>query len=123
MLIETSDETPGTKEMIAEGGLPALTGSDADLPLAHEIRTRILVEADDVLTRLRSDAVITDAQTDTAIVSPRQVTPDQVHAAQAALGRLRGVTDADWWLAQRNRSASELLEEMMEEPGAAGQPS
>ena len=115
MLFEAVDETDGTKRTITEGGLPPLTGSSADLGTGSETRTRILVEADDILTRLRSDETITEAQQDTAIVSPRQVSREQVHAAEAALNRLRGNTDAAWWTAQASRSAAELLEALMVE--------
>lgn len=106
-------ETEGTKRTITEAALPELTGSASDVAAALEIRSRILMEGDDVLTRLRSDEIITEAQKDTAIVSPRQVTSEQVHAAQAALNRLRGNADAAWWMAQAERSAGEILGEMM----------
>ena len=118
MLFEPSDETPGTKRAITEGGLPELSGAAAELASAREIRTRILIEADDVLTRLRSDEIITEAQKDTAIVSPRQVNSDQVRAAEVALNRLRNHTDGGWWVAQASRSAGEILTEMMTNPAA-----
>ena len=107
-------ETAGTKRSITEGGLPELVGSGADA--AREIRTSILIDADDVMSRLRSDEIITEAQSDTDITSPRQVSPSQVHAAEAALNRLRGNTDAAWWLAQEARSAGDIIAEMMLEP-------
>ena len=107
-------ETPAAKRVITEGGLPELVGSNVDA--AKETRTQILIEADDVLTRLRSDEIITEAQADTDIVSPRQVSTGQVHAAEAALNRLRGNTDADWWLRQAGRGAGEILAAMMQEP-------
>ena len=113
MLFEASDETPGTKRTMTEGGLPELNGDPAILANAADIRTRILIEADDVLTRLRSDEIITEAQQDTAIVSPRQVTSEQVHAAEAALNRLRHETAAAWWAEQSSRTAGELLTTLM----------
>ncbi len=116
MLFEPNEETPGTKRTITVGGLPELSGPDTDLASALEIRTRILVEGDDVLTRLRSDEIITEAQVDTAIVSPRQVNSEQVHAAEAALNRLRGITDAAWWSARKSRTAGEILADMMTNP-------
>ena len=106
-------ETAGTKRSITEGGLPELVGSGADA--AREIRTSILIDADDVMSRLRSDEIITEAQVDTDITSPRQVNPGQVHSAEAALNRLRGNTDAAWWLAQEGRTAGEIIAEMMQE--------
>ena len=120
MLFEALDETPGTKKTITEGGLPALVGAETEIGQAREVRSRILVEADDVLTRLRSDEIITEAQSDTAIVSPRQVSSDQVHAAEVALNRLRGQTDAAWWVANSGRTAGELLETLM--ISGSGQP-
>src|SRR4051794_34725006 len=87
-------ETDGNKRMITEGGLPELNGSPDDVEAARDVRSRILVDADDILTRLRSDETITDAQKDTAIVSPRQVTAQQVHSAEIALNRLRSQADA-----------------------------
>jgi hypothetical protein len=116
MLFEAVDETEGTKRTVTAGGLPELEGEIADRDRAAEIRNRILVEADDVLTRLRSDEIITEAQTDTAIVSPRQVNPAQVHAAEAALNRLRRHTDAAWWIAHADRSAADLLAVLMADP-------
>jgi len=116
MLFEPSEETPGTKRVITEGGLPELTGEAAERASAREIRRRILIEGDDVLTRLRSDEIITEAQVDTAIVSPRQVDSGQVHAAEAALNRLRNVTDAAWWNARKSHAAGEILAEMMANP-------
>src|SRR5436309_2736255 len=106
-------ETEGTKRTITAGGLPELSGDGADLAAALEVRTRILMEADDVLTRLRSDEILTEAERDTAIVSPRHVSDAQVHAAEAALNRLRARTDAAWWAAQSGRTAAEILGEMM----------
>jgi hypothetical protein len=120
MIYEEPGETPGTKRAITEGGLPPLIGADAELAQAREIRRRILVEADDVLTRLRSDEIITEAQVDTDIVSPRQVTVDQVHSAEYALNRLRNETQAVWWIAQSGRSAGDILAESMK--AAANQP-
>jgi len=113
MIYEEPGDTPGTKRTISQGGLPTLIGPQPDIARAQDIRTRILVEADDVLTRLRSDEIITDAQKDTAIVSPRQVNADQVRAAEIALNKVRGETDANWWILQANRSAGEILGELM----------
>ncbi len=113
MIFESAGETPGTKRAITEGGLPHLTGSEHDVVRAHEIRTRILIEADDVLTRLRSDEILTEAQLDTNITAPRTVEATQVHAAEAALNRLRGQPDAAWWVGQGSRSAGDILSEMM----------
>ncbi len=62
---------------------------------------------------LCTDEIITEAQSDTDITSPRQVSPGHVHAAEAALNRLRGNTAAAWWLAQKARSAGEIIAEMM----------
>jgi hypothetical protein len=118
MIYEEPGETPGTKRTITEGGLPALVGSD--LELAREIRARILIEADDVLTRLRSDEIITAAQVDTDITSPRQVTGNQVHSAEIALNRLRNEMQSAWWIAQSDRSAGDILAESMK--AATGHP-
>jgi len=115
MLFEAVDETPGTKRTMTEGGLPDLVGIQSDIEQARTIRTEILTYADDVLTRLRSDEIITDAEKDTDIVSPRHVSSAQVHAAEAALNRLRSRSDASWWIGQSGRSAGEILSEMMAE--------
>jgi len=115
MIYEEPGETPGTKRVITEGGIPELMGTPEHKAKAGEIRTRILVEADDVLTRLRSDQIITDAQKDTAIVSPRQVTSDQVVSAETALNRLRNQDSAEWWLAQDGKRAGEILADLMNE--------
>ena len=120
MIYEEPGETPGTKRTITHGGLPELRGAEAAMARAEEIRTRILVEADDVLTRLRSDEIMTEAQKDTDIVSPRQVSKEQVHSAEIALNKLRNQADADWWLTQAERSAGEILGEAM--TAAATQP-
>lgn len=120
MLFEAVDETEGTKRTITAGGLPDLQGEIGDRDRAAEIRTRILVEADDVLTRLRSDEILTEAQSDTAIVSPRQVNPAQVHAAETALNHVRRQADAAWWIAQSDRSAAEIIAALMENPESTG---
>lgn len=118
MFDEPIEETPGNKRAIATVGLPPLSGTTTDVARANEIRTRILIEADDVLTRLRSDETITEAQLDTDIVSPRQVNTEQVHAAEVALNRLRSQTDAGWWLKQADATAGSLIGELM----AGGEP-
>ena len=113
MINEELRETAGTKQTITSAGLPAITGAETDFARAEEIRSRILLDADDVLSRLRSDQIITDAQQDTDIVSPRQVTKEQVHSAEIALNKLRGQADAGWWAAQSDRSAGEILGDLM----------
>jgi hypothetical protein len=116
MIFEPVGESAGTKRAASEIGVPDLVGSDADVSQAEAIRSRILIEADDVLTRLRSDEIITEAQVDTDIVSPRQVTDQQVHAAEVALNRLRHKSEAAWWIAQQDASAGDILSELMLHP-------
>ena len=113
MIYEEFGETPGTKRTIAEGGLPKLDGTPEQNEQAEEIRTRLLVQSDEILSRLRSDQIMTEAQKDTAVISPRQVTSEQVHSAEVALNKLRNQTDAAWWLAQSDASASTLLADLM----------
>lgn len=116
MLFESTGESPGTQRAMTQAGLPELTGHPSELSRADTIRTRILMEADDVMTRLRSDEIITEAQSDTYIVSPRQVTEGQVHAAEMALNRLRHEPNAAWWLTQELATAEQLLIQLMANP-------
>lgn len=118
MIYEEPGETPATKRAAAEIGLPGLNGTPEQIEQADEIRTRLLVEADDAMGLLRSDQIMTEAQKDTDVVSPRQVTIEQVRSAEVALNKLRNKTDAAWWLAQKNASAGTLLTDLMNE--AAG---
>ena len=110
---EHPDETPGTKRDLAQGGLPTLTGTEAEIAQADPIRTAILVEADDILTELRSNETLTEAQADTAVHAPEQVTPWQVKEAKVALNRLRNQAEASWWIAHRSDGARALLEEFI----------
>ena len=116
MLFESTGESPETQRAMTEAGLPELTGQSSEVSRAHDIRTKILMEADDVLSRLRSDEIITESQSDTDIVSPRQVTDDQVHAAQMALNRIRHQSEAAWWIAHENETAAQILTRLMASP-------
>jgi hypothetical protein len=116
MLFESTGESPGTQRAMTQAGLPELTGEPADVSRADAIRTRILMEADDVLTRLRSDEILTEAQSDTDITSPRQVSEDQVHAAQVALNKIRHQADAAWWISHEESTAEQLLSHLMTHP-------
>jgi hypothetical protein len=115
-IYQAPGESPATRRAVAEIGLPELSGAGDQVKRAEAVRARLLVDADDVMTRLRSDEIITEAQVDTAIVSPRQVSDDQVHAAEAALNRLRRVQDAAWWIEHGSRSAGDILAEFMLSP-------
>jgi len=116
MLFESTGESQGTQRAMTQAGLPELTGQPDEVGRAQAIRTRILMEADDVMTRLRSDEVITEAQSDTGIKAPRQVSEDQVHAAEMALNKVRHQTDAAWWIGHEGATAEQLLSRLMTNP-------
>lgn len=110
---ESPDETPGTQKAVAQAGLLPLTGSAEAIAQAEAIRAQTLVDADNIITRMRSEEVLTD--TDSTIVHPTTapVTHEQVLATQAALNRLRHQTEADWWLQNGSRGAGALLNAFM----------
>ncbi len=116
MIFEESEgETAGFKRQITHGGLQELKGSPEEIARAEEIRTRLLVEADDILTQLRSNPVLTASQVDTAIVAPEQVSEPQVNTTEAGLNRLRNRNDAAWWITNGARGARQLLDEALRE--------
>ena len=106
------DQTPRSERSIravAEVGLPELTGSEQDVEAARETRARLLVEADDLLTEMRTNHILTEEQKDTAITVAQPITHAQVVQAQIALDRLRHKMEASWWLAHKNDGAAALL--------------
>lgn len=110
-----ADETPRTprsQEAATEAGLPALTGSGPEIAQAEPIRTALLMDADDYLTELRTNQILTEEQQDTAVMPDQPVSAEQVRAAQMALNRLRHQTDAGWWIAHRDWGVCDLLAEM-----------
>lgn len=107
-----SDATPRTERAmraITEAGLPGLRGAPPDLEAASEVRLAKLMEADDVMTALRTAEQQTELGGDSAIQPETPVSDADVRAAQAALNRLRHQQDAAWWLAHQDRSARELM--------------
>lgn len=112
-MFDRAEETPGAKRTVTHAGLPPLSGAAELAQQAEEIRMRILVEADDVLSRLRSDATQTVSEADTGPLTERHVTHDQVVSAQRALAHLRAETSSAWWIANESSSAGELLSNLM----------
>lgn len=107
-----ADETPRTpRSQLAatEAGVPELTGSPEEIGHAEEVRAAILMQADDYMTQLRANQILTEEQSDTDVVPDQPVTHAQVLAAQAALNRLRHQTDANWWIAHRQDDLPSLL--------------
>lgn len=111
MIFEESEgETAGFKRQITHGGLPELKGSPEEITRAEEIRTRLLVEADDILTALRANLVMTESQVDTAVQPSEHVSEPQVVTAQAGLSRLRSRDEAAWWIQNAPQGARQLLD-------------
>ncbi|HZT41053.1 MAG TPA: hypothetical protein VFA07_02630 [Chthonomonadaceae bacterium] len=109
---QPADETPRTprsQQAATEVGLPALVGMPEEIGQALEIRSDILMQADDYMTQLRANQILTEEQSDTAVVPDQPVTHEQVLAAQAALNRLRHQTDANWWIAHQQDDVVSLL--------------
>jgi hypothetical protein len=107
------DGTPESERSIraiTEVGLPPLQGTEADIAAATEIRLAKLIAADDLLTMLRSDHQETDLGHMAGMQPAKPVSVDDVKRAQVALNRLRHQDDAAWWLANRDRTAQELIE-------------
>ncbi len=105
-----SPVTPRSKQAITEVGLPELQGSPEQVARGRDARTALLMKADDYLTELRTNGVLTDSQRDTDIVSPQQVSHEQVLSAQAALNDLRHLTDAEWWIVHAADPIEQLLQ-------------
>ena len=106
------DGTPQTQRAIraiTEAGLPPLRGGEEDIAAAHEIRLAKLIAADDILTQLRSDEQETELGHMAGAQPQAPVSKNEVRQEQIALNRLRHQDDAAWWLAQRDRTAQELL--------------
>lgn len=111
-LVPEEDTTPRRTDAIraiAEVGVPDLKGTPDEVTRGREIRLRFLVEADELLTRLRTNATLTQEQSDTAIVAPQQVRAEEVHVAQVALNRLRHQDNATWWIAHEEDRLDNLL--------------
>ena len=106
---DATPHSPRAIRAVALVGVPELTGAEADIAAAAPIRERLLIAADDYLTALRGDEILTTEQTDTAISVSRPVSAAEVLAAQKALNRLRHETDAAWWLARREATIEETL--------------
>jgi len=104
---------------ITEVGLPALRGTEEDIAAAMEIRLDKLIAADDLLTELRSDEQETELGPMAGAKPERPVSPEDVRRAQMALNRLRHQEDAAWWLANRDRTARELIAMFAEDPPAS----
>ena len=88
-------------ETITEAGLPPLTGSEAEITAAREIRRNLLMNADDEMSEIRA--------TERLYELPSPAPPTGVARLEAALHRLRRQTDATWWIAHRNDSFRDLL--------------
>lgn len=108
------DETPRSPDAIraiALVGLPELTGAESEISVAASIRERLLIEADDYMTALRGDAILTAEQADTAIEVTRRISGADVQAAQAALNRLRHETESAWWVTKQEATIEEVMRE------------
>ena len=109
------DETPRSPRAIraiALAGVPELAGTEADVAAALPIRERLLIDADDFLSALRSNEILTEEQADTAISIPTPASPAEVLAAQQALNRLRHQTDAAWWIGRREATIKSALNDL-----------
>jgi hypothetical protein len=106
---DATPETGRTIRAITEVGLPALQGDEAAIAEAAEIRLAKLMAADDLLSALRTDKQETELGHMAGARPEKPVSAEEVRAAQTALNRLRHQEDAGWWLAQRDRTARELL--------------
>ena len=112
------DETPRThrtERAVAEVGVPELVGDNKAVAQAREARSAVLIDADDILSEWRSDAISMDGPQDPArppVLSPAAL---KVRKAQRALNRIRHQTDAAWWVENGSRGARALLEEAMDE--------
>lgn len=98
-----------TRENITEAALPDLVGAESEIAAAQEVRTRILMEADDLLSRLRAQERLYEL--------PDRNAPPGIAVWVAALQALRGQEDAAWWLANRDAGARALLEALHEHVG------
>ena len=117
-LPDTEDETPRsprTIRAVALLGVLPLEGSEAAIAAATPLREARLIEADDLLTDLRTNAILTEEENDTAITAPQQITHAQVHTAQVALNRLRHQITAEWWIANQHKTTQQLLDEFASE--------
>ena len=101
--------TPRTIHAITLAGLAPLTGSEADIAVASEIRAAKLMEADDLLSNLHGNEAITEDHTVGALPVPH-TTHTQVQHMQAAVNKLRHQTEAGWWIAHQTTTAQTLLE-------------
>ena len=93
-----SDEALSIRHVVADSGLPALTGSPDQIAWAQTIRLDLLLSADTVLARLYREA--------------RNAELYPLRRMITASLRLRDVTPAAWWIASRNREMVALMQEM-----------
>jgi hypothetical protein len=92
---------------ITEAGLPALTGTEAEIAAAGPIRHAILMRADDEMSEIRA--------TERLYELPSPTPPRGLPLLEAALHRLRHQTGAAWWIAHRDDDLRSLLTTFMQE--------
>lgn len=100
MPYQMSEEQNAIRNVIAESGLPLLTGSTQDIAWANTIRLQLLMEANGTIARLHQ-------------VSPEsKISHTNLEDAILAARRLREATPAEWWIAHRNMDMDTLLREL-----------
>jgi len=101
---EAETQSPRTTQQnITQVGLPELTGTPEEIAQAGPIRTQLLMQADDLMSQLRS-------QERCAPLLPDDSPPPAIAEAEAGLQKLRNQMDAAWWITHQNDSARQLLE-------------
>jgi hypothetical protein len=103
-------ETERSIRAITEVGLPVLVGTPEDVDAAAVVRLDKLRAADDLLTELRVSEREGEVAHAVSVSSSPAVSVAEVQRAQEALNHLRHQQDAAWWLANRDRTARELLD-------------
>ena len=97
---QNSDELRSIRSVIAESGLPLLTGNTEEVAWAKTIRIELLMEANGIIARLNQIMPAGDksrANLDEAILASR---------------RLREATTAAWWISRRHTDVDALLREL-----------
>ena len=103
--VEESKMPDSPIELAAAGmALPALEGSAREVGLAEPVRLHKLVQADDVMSRLRENDILAKHDQDPSLVGG-----PTVRDAQEALGKLRHETSAQWWINHAEIPAADLL--------------
>lgn len=114
--METNGTTEGERsieEIVSGAELPELGGAPMEVRAAAEIRKRILNEADDVLSAVRENEILSNQNRDPALLGGMAIVE-----AERALQRLRRQSSAAWWLAQERRSAQDVLVDLLHNPDA-----